>query len=72
MANRHPFAFLSDENVRVGFGMDPDDKLNKANCLQPAKGIYKAEITNYSYQPHCVVFRIPDLSASSIYLLTIT
>jgi hypothetical protein len=26
-----------DENVRVGFGMDPDEKLNKANCLQPAK-----------------------------------
>ena len=25
------------KNVRVGFGMDPDEKLNKANCLQPAK-----------------------------------
>ena len=36
MAQSHPFAF-KDENVRVGFGMDPDDKLNKANCLQPAK-----------------------------------
>ncbi len=31
-----PLLFLVDENVRVGFGMDPDDKLNKANCLQPA------------------------------------
>ena len=29
-----------DENVRVGFGMDPDDKLNKANCLQPTEEKY--------------------------------
>ena len=46
MANRHPFAFLSDEDVRVGFGMDPDDKLNKANCLQPAKENYKLKSRN--------------------------
>ena len=43
MAKSHPFAFL-DENVRVGFGMDPDDKLNKANCLQPTE--YKLSIIN--------------------------
>ena len=44
--NAIPLHFI-DENVRVGFGMDPDEKLNKANCLQPAKGNYKVEITNY-------------------------
>lgn len=43
MALSYPFIFL-DENVRVGFGMDPDDKLNKANCLQPAKE--QLQITN--------------------------
>lgn len=48
-----------DEKVRVGSGMDPDDKLNKANCLQPAKGIYKSEITNTHHQPRQVVFCIP-------------
>ena len=37
MVQSNPFAFNKDENVRVGFGMDPDDKLNKANCLQPTK-----------------------------------
>ena len=46
MAQRHPFAFLKDENVRVGFGMDPDEKLNKANCLQPSK----VEIRNQNYE----------------------
>ena len=36
-----------DENVRVGFGMDPDDKLNKANCLQPRQRNYEVQITNH-------------------------
>ncbi len=36
MAQSHPSPF-KDENVRVGFGMDPDEKLNKVNCLQPSK-----------------------------------
>ena len=39
MALSHPFAF-KDDNVRVGFGMDPDEKLNKVNCLQPSKKKY--------------------------------
>lgn len=56
MAQSHPFAFI-DENVRVGFGMDPDDKLNKANCLPSLKQIQNQnyEIPNNSRQA-CVVF----------------
>ena len=37
--------FFIDENVRVGFGMDPDEKLNKANCLPSLK-----QIQNQNYE----------------------
>lgn len=50
MAQGHPFAFNKDENVRVGFGMDPDDKLNKANCLPLLQKI-QAQNSNYKDQP---------------------
>ncbi len=40
MTLSHPFAFIKDENVRVGFGMDPDDKLNRQiACLPPKEKV---------------------------------
>ena len=49
MAQSHPFAFI-DENVRVGYGMDPDDKL-KGKLPSLLKTNTQSELRNTNQQP---------------------